>query len=111
MAVKCLNDQELEARIGHSTGYMVVAFLDWASEPCKNFRVEFEALAELVTGADFFWIEALENESVAEYYEVLAVPTTLLFREGTKIGCWEGPYSRESLKDRLVKAIASGKSG
>jgi len=104
--VRLVNDERLEEMILHSPGYVLVAFLDFGSKPCDHFLEEFKAAEAEVEGAiEFCWIEAAENPSLTEFLQVCAVPTTLLYKDGEERGRWEGPYSKEALKDRIAKAM------
>ena len=104
--MKNVNDQRLEELLLESSGYVLVAFLDFGSIPCDHFWEEFKAAEAEVEGAiEFCWIEAAENPTEADFLQVEAVPTTLLYKDGEERGRWEGPYSKEALKDRITKAM------
>ena len=112
--MRFVNDQELEARILNSKGFVLVAFLEMCNIPCKNFRSAYERMRRTLFlndafnpagGIEIVAIEADENPSEAECLNVMAYPTTLLFQHGEEIGRWEGPYTCESLAGRISEII------
>lgn len=107
--VRTINDYGLETEVLERKGYVVVAFLMRTSMPCDHFRPEFDGVAEkLEEKATFFKIDAEENPTVTKMYDVEAVPTTVVFLDSEEIKRWEGPYSRETLVDRLTEVMAKG---
>lgn len=108
--VRDANDRILEQRIIGSRGYVVVAFFMRESIPCDHFRPEYENVASMIEGDIEFWrIDAMENPEITDTLGITACPTTLLFRDVEEIRRFEGPYSRETLRDRLKDAMVMGK--
>ena len=107
--VRLTNDKGLERALDESAfKYVIVCFYQVDSTPCTHFKKEFETLSEkpsLTRKAEFFEIDALENPGISKMLDVKAVPTTLIMKEGSQIGCFEGPYSHEALENRILDLI------
>jgi len=104
--MKWVNDERLEEIIIEKEGPILVAFLSFVSIPCEHFKPEFVALDSLMKDVTFLVVDSDENPSICGVLNVNAVPTVLLYRGGTELGRWEGPYSKESLKQRITDALA-----
>jgi thioredoxin-like negative regulator of GroEL len=102
-------DIELRELIQKDRGYSAVLFFDYQSISCDHFQPEFHAFSEEMRLVFCAEIVCDENPTITDEHGVSAVPTTLLFKGGKEFGRWEGPYSREALKDRVVEAIKNGK--
>lgn len=101
--VKVVNDKDLETAIVETKGFLVTCFFEVKSIPCAHFLPEFVGLSEsLDDRAKFVRIEVTENPTAAREHGVDYVPTTLIWRGGKELARYEGPYSREALKDRLL---------
>jgi thioredoxin len=106
--VKMLNDKELE-KVLEGKGSSLILFMSPFSIPCDHFKPEFEALTGLLKNLSFYRISQIENPGIAEELGVEAVPTTFLFKDGTLVAKWEGPYSKESLQGRVRDALKSAR--
>lgn len=110
MAVKRVNDQGLEELILESDGYVGVTFFQYGSIPCGHFAPELRALAEAFRDrVAFATVDVQENPAITEEHGVTAVPTTLVFKDGEELARYEGPYSREALKERITDILAREK--
>ena len=106
MIVRRLNDHGLRHVLG-SGGLRVVAFVEYGPPPCRHFKPEYEVVAKMFEGAiRFYEIDAQENPTVAKARAIESVPTTLVFRDCNEIARYEGPYSREFLRERIGPLIA-----
>lgn len=112
--MKYVSDHDLEARIFHSSGFLLAVFTSYDSEACLRFAPECAKLwASLHNNDTFnppggFSIVALnvdENPSETESLGVIAVPTILLFHKGEPVGKWEGPYTALALAGRIIDAV------
>lgn len=108
--VRDLNDYGVEERVLEAEGLVGVAFLGYDSVPCDHFRPELDGVAALLEGKiEFYRLDVTENPSITEHLNVEAVPTLLVFRDGEEIARYEGPYSREALKERIEALMAKPK--
>jgi thioredoxin-like negative regulator of GroEL len=106
-----ISDIELREVIQKDRGYSAILFFDYRSIPCHHFKPEFQMFAEEMRLIFCGELVCDENPTVTDELGVSAVPTTLLFKGGKELGRWEGPYSHEALKERVVEVIKNGKKG
>jgi len=109
--MKWVNDKILEERRVNSKGFLVAVFLQYQSITCRNYIPEFTAAAVAMKcwNVEFYGIEVTENPIMAEACEIRFVPTTVIFHGGNEIKRYEGPYTKESLKQRLADLMADTK--
>lgn len=110
--VKLTNDKGLEKVLDESQKYVIVCFFQIDSEPCAHFKPEFQTLSEkpsLDRKAVFLSIDALENPGVTGMLDIKAVPTTLVMKSGSRVGCFEGPYAHDALENRILDLIGTKK--
>lgn len=100
--VKRLNDWLFDETLDREKGVVGVAFMSYTSIPCDHFMPELVALAEIMEGRiKFFIVDVVENHSLADELAIAAAPTLVIFKDGDELKRYEGPYSKEALKDRL----------
>lgn len=110
MKVRDVSDAMLEERLLEAQGYVLVLFTSPFVIACDHFKPEYEALSELIEGdIEFLRIVSDEHPAMVEFLKIDAVPTTLLFKDLDEIRRFEGPYSKEALKERLKDAMLTGK--
>jgi thioredoxin-like negative regulator of GroEL len=100
---KLVNDKGLETAIVETKGFLVTYFFQVESIPCTHYLPEFVGLSELLKDrATFVSIEVTENPTAAREHGVDCVPTTIIWLDGKDLARYEGPYSREALKNRIL---------
>lgn len=82
---------------------IVVAFLAPNSIPTEHFRPELEGIN---VGLPVYRMDIEENPTMARELKVLDSPTTVLYRDSNELARWQGPYSRESLEERIRARLA-----
>ncbi len=77
-----VTDETFEAEVLGSERPVVVDF--WAPwcGPCKAVTPALEQLAESAPGAEFVKVDIDENPVAASRYDVLSIPTVILFADG-----------------------------
>lgn len=81
--------------------WSAVSFIDIGSIPCNHFKPEFETFAQAMKGIYCAEIVCDENPTITSKCGVIAIPTTLIFKGTKEVGRYEGPYSHETLKERV----------
>jgi thioredoxin 1 len=110
--IRDANDYILEERLLESKNFVVVAFFLAESIPCRHFRPEFDALADMIPGNVEFWrVDVSENPEITDLLGIGAAPTTVLYRDSDEVRRFEGPYERVALRDRLKDAMLMRKNG
>nr|QSX72247.1 glutaredoxin 3 [Halichondria panicea] len=98
MAVEELKKTDKFDQLVSYRGLTVVHF--WApwSEPCKQMAEAMEDLAKEYLNSKFIKIEAEEFPEISLKYEVVAVPTFLLFKAGKVVDTLNGAHVPELAK-------------
>ncbi len=91
-----------------SQGVAVVDFYaDWCG-PCKQFAPTFESISNEMAGkASFLKVNADQSPDILQRHNVRALPTIIVFKNGTEFARKVGPADAETLRG-YVRA-ASGK--
>lgn len=82
MAVTPIGEQSFEKEVLQNSGYVLVDFwADWCM-PCKRLSPILDAVSEQNTDIKFFKVNVDENPNLASTYNIRAIPTLILFKDG-----------------------------
>lgn len=110
--VKRINDRGFEDLMVREKGCFAVAFMAVGSIPCDHFLPELAAMPELMKHRmKFYHLDVDENPTIVDELGVTATPTLLIFKGENELKRYEGPYSKEALKDRLEQVLLFKKPG
>lgn len=97
--VKQINSDEFKEAI--KEGKVVVdLFATWCG-PCKMLSPILDEISEEITTTKFYKIDVDDNEDIARKYNVMSIPTVLVFENGELINTIVGLKSREFLVDQF----------
>jgi len=97
--VKQINSDEFKESI--KEGKVVVdLFATWCG-PCKMLSPILDEISEEITTTKFYKIDVDDNEDIAREYNVMSIPTVLVFENGKLINTIVGLKSREFLVDQF----------
>lgn len=107
MAVVVLTDQSFEPEVLKSSVPVLVDF--WAPW-CGPCRIQGPIIEELASETDVgkFIITKLnvdENLTTAQRYNILSIPSLLIFKNGQVVQQFVGVQSKDNLKSALAKLI------
>lgn len=109
--VKRINDRDFEdliVQMGKKP--FAVAFMSAVSVPCEHFKKELAAMPDLMgTKLPFYDMDLDENPTICEELGINAIPMLVIYKDEEEIKRFEGPYSREALKERLDDLLAKKK--
>ena len=97
--VKHVNKKEFEELV--KDGTVVVDFFATWCGPCKMLAPVLEELSEEETSVKFVKVDIDEEELLAEQYQVQAVPTVLVFKDGAIVNKQLGFAPKAVLKNLL----------
>lgn len=102
MAVINLTRDNFEAEVTEFKGTVLVDF--WASwcMPCKMLSPVVDEVAEEVTSAKVAKVNVDEQQSLAARFNVMSIPTLIVFKDGKEVRRSVGVMPKEAVKE-LVK--------
>ncbi|TSC94283.1 MAG: thioredoxin 1 [Candidatus Berkelbacteria bacterium Athens1014_28] len=106
MSLVTLNQENFNSTIEKEKLILVDFWAPWCG-PCKMMEPIIEELANNASGYSVTKLNIDENQKIAEKYNVMSVPSFLLFKEGKIVEQANGAVSKES----LLALISKHKSG
>ncbi len=104
MAIVKVTDADFDSKV--ESGVQLVDF--WATwcGPCKMIAPVLEELAADYEGkADILKLDVDENPSTAAKYEVMSIPTLIVFKDGQTVDKVVGFQPKENLAEVLDKHL------
>ncbi|HCD8272437.1 TPA: thioredoxin [Staphylococcus aureus] len=104
MAIVKVTDADFDSKV--ESGVQLVDF--WATwcGPCKMIAPVLEELAADYEGkADILKLDVDENPSTAATYEVMSIPTLIVFKDGQPVDKVVGFQPKENLAEVLDKHL------
>ncbi|HDA3261108.1 TPA: thioredoxin [Staphylococcus aureus] len=104
MAIVKVTDADFDSKV--ESGVQLVDF--WATwcGPCKMIAPVLEELAADYEGkADILKLDVDENPSTAAKYEVMSIPTSIVFKDGQPVDKVVGFQPKENLAEVLDKHL------
>ncbi|HCZ1562705.1 TPA: thioredoxin [Staphylococcus aureus] len=104
MAIVKVTDADFDSKV--ESGVQLVDF--WATwcGPCKMIAPVLEELAADYEGkADILKLDVDENSSTAAKYEVMSIPTLIVFKDGQPVDKVVGFQPKENLAEVLDKHL------
>ena len=94
--MKLINDNNFKEEVLDFKGIVLVdIFATWCG-PCKMLAPELEALSKEVD-IKIVKVDVDENEEIATKYQVQAIPTLLLFKDGSVVKRTMGYKNKQAL--------------
>jgi len=103
--LKFANDRDFDEILKNSKPLVLIDFFATWCGPCTKLHPVLEKLAEASDDYDIIKVDVDENPDLSEKFNVSAVPTLLIFKDGKSISRSEGYYDFETLKAKLDELI------
>ncbi len=102
-----LNDGEFDTQVLKSDVPVLVDFYaDWCG-PCHAIAPTIEALSSEFEGKiKFVKVNVDANQEVASRYEIMSIPTIMLFENGKVEGSIVGAYPANVYKQHIERALS-----
>lgn len=99
-----LDTFEFREKVENGTGLCLVDFSATWCGPCKMQAPILEELAGEVD-YDIYTVDVDESNEIASQYNINAVPSLLIFKDGVLKGNLIGFHPKENLKEEMAKFI------
>ncbi len=101
MAITTINQENFETNVTQSSAPVLLDFwADWCG-PCKMLSPVVEELAQEHPEISFGKVNVDEAPELAQRYQISAIPTLLLFKDGKPVDMSVGVKSKAALEDML----------
>jgi thioredoxin 1 len=106
MSVEHIKDEAFESGVVKSDLPVLVDFwADWCG-PCKALAPKIEELSNEFDGKiKFTKMNVDENRDTPVKYNIMGIPTLILFKNGEAVDKLVGNHTKESIKELLEKAL------
>lgn len=102
--MKLVNSEQFNEEI--KTGLTVAKFFATWCGPCKMQTPIVEQIEEEMKGkADFIEIDIDQSPDVTKAYEIMGVPTIIIFKDGQKVDQIVGFMPKEPLQARITAQL------
>lgn len=98
MSVKILNNENFESEVLDSKETVIVDFYaDWCG-PCRMMSPIIDKIAEELQGVKVGKVNVDNNQDLASQYDVMSIPTILIFKDGKVAKTFIGVTDKEEIK-------------
>ncbi len=103
-----VNTGEFDSEVLRSEIPVFVDFYaDWCG-PCKQIAPTIEALSEEYAGkVKFVKVNVDDNQQVASKYEIMSIPTSMLFENGTVTDSLVGAFPAAAYRQHIERALGT----
>jgi len=101
--MKILTNDNFEHEIGEHAGIAVVDFYaDWCG-PCKVMAPVLEEVSKKMHEIKFAKVNIDDQQEIAEEYDVMSIPTFIIFKDGKEAGRFLGARGKSDFIDEIKK--------
>ena len=97
--VKNITEQDFNKEIKEGK-VLVDCYADWCG-PCKMLSPIVDELSDELTDVKFFKLNVDDNQDLAMQYQIMSIPTLLIYEDGKLVNTSVGLKSKDDLKELL----------
>lgn len=98
MSVVEINDSNINEMIKSGDKVVIDCFAEWCG-PCKMLSPIIDELAEEMKHVKFYKLNIDDNDETVEKYEIMSIPTVLIFEKGKLKETSLGLKNKEELQE------------
>jgi thioredoxin 1 len=104
MAIQDINQLDFDEKVTSAKVPVLVDFYAVWCGPCKMAEPILEELQEESGGkVNFYKLNVDECQGVAQKYQVMSIPTTILFKDGQEVGRQIGFSGKQGFEELIKK--------
>lgn len=103
--LKFANDKNFDETLKNSKPLVMIDFFATWCGPCTKLHPVIEKLAEESNDYDIIKVDVDESPATADKYNILAVPTLFMIKDGKSVSRAEGYFDFETLKAKLDELL------
>lgn len=103
--MKNLTGAEFESKVLQAERPVLLEFYTPTCPACRAMAPALEGLAKEFEGrAEVYGVNAAEEMELADAFQIQAVPTMVIFKEGEPVEAWVGGRPAASIREKLLRA-------
>lgn len=103
--IKKIEEKDFEQEVLKKDKMVLVDFFATWCAPCQMLMPVLESIASEREDFDIIEIDIDESKDLAMKYDIEAVPTMIIFKNGTAIDKIGGYYDKEELEEELKRYL------
>lgn len=101
-----LTPENFEEDVIKSKKPIIVDFWAQWCGPCRAMAPVFEEIAGEMTEIKFAKVNVDENQKLTQQWQVMSIPTLILFKDGKEVTRLTGYIGKEALKSKIGEALS-----
>jgi len=98
-----LTTDSFDEKVLQANGLVLVDFwAEWCG-PCKMMSPIVDELAGELEGVEVGKVNVDDNPDLARQFNILSIPTFIIFKSGQVVEQFSGSMNKEMLKEKIVK--------
>jgi len=101
MTVEIINSDNFDDFV--KEGNIIIDFYaDWCG-PCQMMKPHFEKASDSIEDVKFGKVDVDKNQEIAQRFQIMSIPTTILFKNGEQVDRRSGALGEGDIKEVVKK--------